>query len=336
MNGTPRRQRDLTSTKSIESTLPGFFAAGNSCDPFLPHEVLHSMIMLAPDLVGIDVYPYGRRLYENREHGRFSLPPCLRIWAAQDKLGRDVVIKIVSEDELKVLRYLNTKEARSDPRNHTIPLIDSGTFSGLSFAITSRWDSAFMFHLKTVAELMHCAKMLLEGLDFLHEKRVFHGDILCQNIGMNVALDLPHDIKQPLGLREPSTTRYAYYDFEGSAIYPLDTPLEENLATEFVGFGLRGIPTPDGPFKVFPLDVLCLGLLLEHRTRHIVDIIPELGPFLDGIVGADEDQRFTARQSLIEFEKIYSKLTPEQLSRRLTTWLWTKKRGILKIDPDTI
>ncbi|KAF8174911.1 hypothetical protein BJ912DRAFT_1075526 [Pholiota molesta] len=316
---------------------PFFASRGFTLYDHGPHPwATYPPTQLDPTSMGIDGYPYGRCFYEEREHGKFFLPSCLRIWAAQDKLGRDVVIKIVSEDELKVLRYLNTKEARSDPRNHTIPLIDSGTFSGLSFAITSRWDSAFRFHFKTVAELMHCTRTLLEGLDFLHENRVFHADILEQNIGMNAALYLPDKIKQPLNLRDPSTTRYAYYDFEVSKIYPLETPLDEIFETEYFGFELRGIRRPDGPFKVFPLDVLGLGLVLEKRTRHIVNIIPELGPFLDAMINSNEDERLTAQQSLLEFEKIYANLSTDQLSRRLTSWLWTEKRGICKINPDTI
>jgi hypothetical protein len=136
---------------------------------------------------------------------------------------------------------------------------------------------------------MHCTKVLLEvcfsktsqvscligrlqGMDFLHENRVFHADILDQNIGMNVALHLPYAVKQPLGLRDGAlSARYAFYDFEASVIYPLETPLEDVWETEFVGFELRGIPIPDGPFKVFPLDVLCLGKLLENRTRVCTD-----------------------------------------------------------------
>ncbi|KAF8195098.1 hypothetical protein BJ912DRAFT_1085995 [Pholiota molesta] len=282
-----------------------------------------------PTLKDVDDYPYGRRFYKKRQDGKFIVPQCLRIWAAQDSLGHDVVIKIVSEDELKVLRYLNTTKARSNPRNHTIPLIDSGTFGGLSFAITPRWDDAFGFHFKTVGELMHCTKVLLEGMDFLHENRVFHADILDQNIGMNVALHLPYAVKQPLGLRDGALSARI-------RDIPLETPSEDVWETEFVGFELRGIPIPDGPFKVFPLDVLCLGKLLENRTRHIVDIIPELGLSLDGMVNSDEDKRFTARQYLLEFEKIYANLTRTQLSHRLTSWLWTKRRGVCKINPDTI
>ena len=88
-----------------------------------------------------------------------------------------------------------------------------------------------------------------------------------QNIGMNVALELRHGTKQPFGLRDTSRTRYAFYDFEVSKIYPAGIPLDTILETEYYGSALRGIPQPEGPFKVFPLDVLCLGLLLENRTK---------------------------------------------------------------------
>jgi hypothetical protein len=104
-------------------------------------------------------------------------------------------------------------------------------------------------------------------MDFFHENRVFHADFLEQNIGMNVALQLPHGKKQPLGLRDPLSTHYAFYDFENSEIYPLETPLEEIFETKYAGFRLRGLSEPKGPYKPFPLDVLRLGLVLERRTR---------------------------------------------------------------------
>jgi hypothetical protein len=162
---------------------PFFASRGFTLYDHGPHHLSsYPPMQLAPDSVGVDVYPYGRRLYENREHGRFSLPPvCVRfqycmpirfdmVFIVLSHMGcarqaqtrrryqvsdfgdnnlkekrnyelRPFSSRIVSEDELKVLRYLNTKEARSDPRNHTIPLIDSGTFSGLSFSVTPRYSS---------------------------------------------------------------------------------------------------------------------------------------------------------------------------------------------------
>jgi hypothetical protein len=102
-------------------------------------------------------------------------------------------------------------------------------------------------------------------MDFLHENRVFHADFYEQNIGTNVITDWPKI--QPPGIRDPSSVRYAVYDFDGSEIYPLEMPLEDIWETKYAGFQLRGLPTPEGPYHPFPLDVLALGQVLERRIR---------------------------------------------------------------------
>ncbi|KAF8174927.1 hypothetical protein BJ912DRAFT_39413 [Pholiota molesta] len=272
-------------------------------------------------------YPYGRRFSERPEDAAFIIPSCLLVWAATDKQGRDVVVKIVSESELKALQYVNTEEARSDSRNHTIRLIEHFNFRGFIFAIMPRWDQAFLnYRFKNVAQAMQCGKILLEAMDFLHEKRVFHADFYEQNIGTNVITDWPKI--QPPGIRDPSSVRYAVYDFDGSEIYPLEMPLEDIWETKYAGFQLRGLPTPEGPYHPFPLDVLALGQVLERRIRHIQNLVPELGPFFDGMIDRDETRRFTARQALIEFNKIYSNLSDDQLSQPVKFFLWRKNRVV--------
>ncbi|KAF9478083.1 hypothetical protein BDN70DRAFT_896010 [Pholiota conissans] len=121
-----------------------------------------------------------------------------------------------------------------------------------------------------------------------------------------------------------------------SKVYPAGIRLDIVLETEYYGFALRGIPQPERPFKVFPLDVLCLGISLENRTMHVESIIPKLGPFLDGMVHPDENRQYTAREALTALKKIYADLTPERMSQRLTSWLWTKERGIYYMNPDNL
>lgn len=78
---------------------------------------------------------------------------CMRIWPARDIEGHEVMVRSVCvlpkstniltiwglgrlvsgsepSDELKVYQRLNTSEARSDPRNHTLPVLDFLRFDG--------------------------------------------------------------------------------------------------------------------------------------------------------------------------------------------------------------
>lgn len=42
-------------------------------------------------------------------------------------------------DELKIYRLLNTPQARNDPRNHTVPVVDWIEYNGLTFVVSPRY-----------------------------------------------------------------------------------------------------------------------------------------------------------------------------------------------------
>lgn len=99
----------------------------------------------------------------------------------------------------------------------------------------------------------------------MHEHRIAHTDFLEQNTGINILVDT--DAEYPKGLRDPSVTQYAIYDFGGSSIYPEDTVLEDVQSTDFFNFRLRGYETPPGPWNPFQVDILFLGCVLERWVR---------------------------------------------------------------------
>ncbi|KIM47415.1 hypothetical protein M413DRAFT_62165, partial [Hebeloma cylindrosporum] len=195
-------------------------------------------------------------------------------------------------NQLKVLQYLNEEGVRSDPRNHTIHVLEFLTFYNLIFAC----------------------------LEFLQEHRIFHGDILGQNVGMNI---VAHSNKyNATGRRDPSVTRYAVYDFGNSQLYPRDVSLRDFRATPHFNFSNYDLPFPTGPFNPFAVDFLGMALLLQRRVRHIENIIPAIGPYFDRLILTDEAERPTAHEALVEFRQILSQTTPSQLSEKVTTLLW--------------
>ncbi|KDR85852.1 hypothetical protein GALMADRAFT_132495 [Galerina marginata CBS 339.88] len=310
--------------KSWNFLRPFFASRGYTLYQGMPSHMLETCPAPFPKAATQQEYPYSRRIYKDDQDGLFDVNS-MRVWGARDSLGRDVVMKLVSDatvvsDELKVLRYLNTEKARSDPRNHTIPIIEYLTFDGLVFAVMPRWDGAFHPDFGTVIELMKCMEAFLEAFDFLHENHIFHGDFLDQNAGMNVCQHTQQfDL---LGLREPSVTRYALYDFGNSSLYPHDVTIEEIRETKFFNFDYRRLPSPKEPYNPFPVDVISLGFVLQVHVRHIENIIPELGPFFDRMVDDIPENRPTARQALEDFRSIYSDLTPSQLAQEVTTYFW--------------
>lgn len=82
----------------------------------------------------------------------------MKVWPARDSLGREVIIKyermynscifthlhyrVVADDkeagEFEIYKTLNTKEMRSDPRNHTIPIVEFIKVEKYTFAVMPR------------------------------------------------------------------------------------------------------------------------------------------------------------------------------------------------------
>jgi hypothetical protein len=141
-------------------------------------------------------------------------------------------------------------------------------------------------------------------------------------------------------MRDPSTARYAIYDFGYSLIYPYETVLEDVTETRFLNFELRDLPIPDGPYNPFQEDIAFLGMTLQRwvrvrlllifaasrliqlQSQHIENIVPEIGPFFESMINSDAKKRFTARQALEEFQRIKTKLTPSQLNHEVTGIHW--------------
>jgi hypothetical protein len=138
-----------------------------------------------------------------------------------------------------------------------------------------------------------------------------------------------YDLK---GMRDPTTTRYAIYDFGHSLMYPYETVLEDVTETRFMNFVIRGLPAPPGPYNPFQADVAFLGKILQRYVRistinhdgklinlifkiqPIADIGPDIGPLFDSMTDNDAKKCLTARQALETFRKIHSTLSPLQLS----------------------
>ncbi|KAF8899593.1 hypothetical protein CPB84DRAFT_1780143 [Gymnopilus junonius] len=281
-----------------------------------------------PKPTALQSYPYARRVASDSALTIHMIST--RVWGARDKSGRDVIIKLVSEastpsDELKALRFLNNKEMRSDPRNHTIPMLELLKFDNFIFAVMPKWDYAVVPDFSMVSELMEFAKAMLEVLEFLHEHHIAHGDLISQNIGMNV-LYTRHDF--PKGLRNPGEVRYAVYDFDNTLLFPSNVEKENIQVTRSIVFEFG--PNPSGPYNPFKADVLQLGMTLQTRIRHIEDTVPEIGPFFDYMLDSDEAKRPTARDAHMRFLEIYRGLSSAQLEAEVTYHLWKNGKRIRK------
>lgn len=104
---------------------------------------------------------------------------------------------------------------------------------------------------------------IFQGLDFLHENRIAHCDILEQNIGINVISAEQSDYRT--GVCGPDS-HYALFDFGFSSIFPLDVDLDSVPPRDNLIFEDRYLPDP-GPCNPFRADVIFTGNLLERYVR---------------------------------------------------------------------
>lgn len=103
-----------------------------------------------------------------------------------------------------------------------------------------------------------------QGVDFLHENRIAHCDLIMQNIGLNMLIGSqkpgPH-------IHNPVHAKYTIFDFGESLIYPVSMSLDDVIdPREYVSDG--GNP--------FPGDVLSLGIALWEHVQvsryHVISI----------------------------------------------------------------
>ncbi|KAJ2924350.1 hypothetical protein H1R20_g12738, partial [Candolleomyces eurysporus] len=171
-------------------------------------------------------------------------------------------------DELKVYQRLNTPAARCDLRNHTLPVLDYFSFNGLVFVVLPRWGAdAFSIRdpFKSISEMFDIAEVFFEGLEFLHEKRIAHGDIAENNVVINKIGR--YELKIP-NTRAPDVVKYAFIDFDASVIFPEDTDVTKVRVPRGDRLPLHALGLLPGELcNPFEEDVKCLTNTLQEWTR---------------------------------------------------------------------
>ncbi|KAF8882648.1 hypothetical protein CPB85DRAFT_1339423 [Mucidula mucida] len=266
-------------------------------------------------------YPYARVL---RTVSHFGFPD-MRLWGARDRLGRELVLKLISTTssptpELLALQRLNTPTARSDPRNHTIPVLDFVTWGGLVFAVMPRWICAFNIRFRTLEDSIVLWEQLLEALEFCHEQRIAHCNILDQNTLVNV---LPGDVVD-FGIFDLNKDCvFAFIDYGFASVVPLnmvleDAPLRHNLRLDFRR-GLQGRGSTCNPFEA---DVLFLGALMQRHIRMVPDVFPEGIQLVERMMGLHGARVPSASEALRDFRTIKGKLSRATLNHEFVSQRW--------------
>ncbi|EKM77844.1 hypothetical protein AGABI1DRAFT_21980, partial [Agaricus bisporus var. burnettii JB137-S8] len=225
-----------------------------------------------------------------------------RVWAARDREGRDVMLKLESSS-LKALQLLHSEPLSTDPQNHTIPVIEYIEFNHQTFVVMPRWSSIVSSDFSTVGEIIRYARIFFEALAFLHENNITHGDITLQNMSMDVLMPCFRYPDYYVGHHGPER-RYAFIDFEIAEL-----PAK------------NGAPSPRFE-ECRRRDITWLATTLETHLRCIEHVAPGINEFLARMNKDAWDNLPDAATVLSDFDEICCRLSSSELTMPLEAYRW--------------
>ncbi|KAJ6463418.1 kinase-like domain-containing protein [Mycena sanguinolenta] len=259
--------------------------------------------------------------------------------------GKKVVLKRVETNspEIGFIKSLNCPSVRDDPRNRTIPLLDIiGPAPDTSWAFLvmpyCREFNYPPFHCRS--EFVEAMTQFLEGLQFMHENNIVHGDIAPQNMVMDESRVVPRSSH----FAEPHThtgldnqlffwknrctvgpVAYYYIDFGLSLHYPggKDTALITGKLRNFRGT----IPelSQRVPYNPCMVDICQLGLTIAK----LVDTYPDLEdfrPLADAMTARNPMDRPSPQEALAHLRSVADTMTPSKLRAQI----WEEGTGHFK------
>jgi len=201
------------------------------------------------------------------------------MYLAADSCCRNVFLEVVPTESptFRILHLLSTNPLRADPRNHTIPcvkFIPAGHWTFISQACWGdTWSWPFFDSMNTRLEM---ARQLIEGVAFMHENQIGHGDIHTGNILFNHSNSRPKEMVSSGELNTPIVPfhstfdfRMAFIDFECAVhfqrgIEPLVRP---NMVPPSHTAAPEQLKEGEETYDMFSADVFNLGRTLQREIQ---------------------------------------------------------------------
>ncbi|KAJ6594501.1 kinase-like domain-containing protein [Mycena capillaripes] len=243
-----------------------------------------------------------------------------------DRLGPEVVSGGMREAYIG--QKVASKPLASDPKNHCIRFIeilhvpDNEDMDLIVMPLMFHWNA---FPFLTIGEAVEFLSQIFEGLQFLHNNHIWHGDCKANNIVMDptpILRDPPHpwciektrdfqDARPPRS-RTGHPVKYYWIDFDISDEH--DPSKGPPLVDPGYG-GIRHVPEfllKDQKCDPFAVDVWCLGFLVQAYFTEGSELIgtPKKRGFgfLDELVAEmvqeDPAKRPNMNQVVDQFSKI--------------------------------
>jgi len=200
-----------------------------------------------------------------------------------------VMIKHVSTDtpELSIMAKLSSEPLANHPDNRSLPLLDTVLLPDSDDSVYLIVPQLRPFHnppFETPAEIMHCFRRYLQGLQFLHEHNVAHLDIDHANAMMDARSMFPRGFdtvtqeyyrpsdplsertrlkRAPRVTRTLSDVKYYFIDFGLSKIYPTGFDAADPLERGPRGHVIAPEMLTGRLYDPMAADVYALGSLFE-------------------------------------------------------------------------
>ncbi|KAF9226733.1 hypothetical protein BS17DRAFT_697611 [Gyrodon lividus] len=252
--------------------------------------------------------------------------------------GAFVFIKKIYSDEHpfeeQIALYFSSEALRKDPVNHCVPVIDNFEDyeeRNIHYIVMPLLRPCNHPVFEGVSEVLDFMKQALQGLKFMHDNRVSHGDCLAANIMMDAKYLCPYDwhpvatgetrnFTGKIYYKSRSDVEVVYYfvDFGLSTLHPQGQ-------TRFVTGGTgRDREVPEFKFEIpydpFKADIFILGHMFQTEflvVSHSLECCPPSQPFpqkyrrlenLEPLIrlmtAQSPNERPTAEDALKSFERI--------------------------------
>ncbi|KAF8524020.1 hypothetical protein JB92DRAFT_2882457 [Gautieria morchelliformis] len=201
-----------------------------------------------------------------------TLFPMPYVHPALESLGRRVILKAVPASimELKVIQCLSSALLRADPRNHTIPLLEvlDGRECNLERCASIEEYLEYVF-----------TTTMTQGLVFMHQKGIIHGDLHNLNVVMNM---LAGNTSGPFDSTPrdfgPCGAKYTFImiDFgESHIVCTEDDAIRHPDEIRFHPKVLAPELLKDDPVNLFSCDVYAVGALLRDHITATANVDPQ-------------------------------------------------------------
>ncbi|TFY75607.1 hypothetical protein EWM64_g8404 [Hericium alpestre] len=241
-----------------------------------------------------------------------------------------------NDGESRIMAMLNASPLDGDPRNHTVPILD--TFqddedSSISYIVMPFLRLTHNPPFTNVGEIVDFADQFLEGLAFMHEHCVAHRDCSEKNLMMDATAMYPlgfHPVKHTflpdcntparssIIPRSVAGVRYYFVDFGISSFIPPDAPSKLVLGLDGRDQDVPELSDED-PYDPFKVDIFTIGNVFRRLFYDDFSNMEFLAPLIESMTREDPAQRPTAAEALRQWTAIRKRIS-------IFSLLWRLKR----------